>query len=52
MLTGEASEVRPDTEVLSEELFGDRSVRRGNYKLVWLEPPFGVGSWALFDLGE
>lgn len=50
VLSGSQDEVRNEEQVLAEELFGDRYVRRGNYKLVWLEPPFGDSTWALFDL--
>lgn len=34
------------------EIFGRRAFRRGPWKAVWLAPPIGDGSWALYDLDE
>jgi arylsulfatase len=39
-------------EVFAEELFGRRYVRRGHWKLLYIEPPFGSGAWALYDLAS
>jgi arylsulfatase len=39
-------------EVFAEELFGRRYVRRGHWKLLYIEPPFGSGAWALYDLAN
>ena len=50
---------RVDTAVDTElekmgagELFGKRSVRRGNWKLVHMPPPYGADDWQLFDIGN
>lgn len=32
------------------ELLGRRSVRRGEWKAVWTESPWGPGQWQLFDI--
>src|SRR3546814_6435382 len=32
------------------ELHGQRSVRQGKWKLLWLPRPMGSGNWALYDL--
>jgi arylsulfatase A-like enzyme len=32
------------------ELFGVRSYRRGNWKILKLPPPYGTGEWQLYDL--
>jgi arylsulfatase len=37
-------------EWLGFEYAGDRAVRRGPWKLVWMRPPFGVGKWRLYRL--
>ena len=37
---------------LSWELFGNRAVRQGNWKLRWQWKPFGTGDWELFNLAE
>jgi len=34
----------------SQELLGKRSVRRGDWKLLSMPPPYGTGRWQLFDL--
>lgn len=37
-------------EALVWELFGNRAVRKGNWKLVSLQRPFGDGLWRLYDI--
>jgi arylsulfatase len=37
-------------EFLFGELLGRRFVRRGEWKAVWTEPPWGPGQWALFNI--
>jgi arylsulfatase len=37
-------------EWLGFEFAGDRALRRGAWKLVWMSPPFGVGTWRLYRL--
>ena len=51
LLGGEADAVRTDEDYLAWELFGNRAVRQGNWKLRWQWKPFGREEWELFDLG-
>ena len=50
MLAGETHSVRTDEDYLAWELFGNRAVRQGNWKLRWQWKPYGTGEWELFDL--
>ena len=50
MLAGENNSVRTDEDYLAWELFGNRAVRQGSWKLRWQWKPFGRGDWELFDL--
>jgi arylsulfatase len=36
--------------VSATELFNRRSVRQGDWKLVWQEPPYGTSGWQLYNL--
>ncbi len=42
--------VRGPSDWLGWELFGNRAIRAGNWKLLHLCKPFGPGDWQLFDL--
>jgi arylsulfatase A-like enzyme len=42
--------LRGPDEWVGWELFGNRAVRMGNWKLLWLCPPPGTGDWQLYDL--
>jgi arylsulfatase len=50
VLEGRAESPRTDQDVLAWEVFGNRAVRQGNWKLRWEWRPFGKGDWELFDL--
>jgi arylsulfatase len=50
VLEGRAESPRTDQDVLAWELFGNRAVRQGNWKLRWEWRPLGKGDWELFDL--
>ena len=50
ILAGEANSVRTDEDYLAWEVFGNRAVRQGNWKLRWQWKPYGTGEWELFDL--
>jgi arylsulfatase A-like enzyme len=50
VLEGRAESPRTDQDVLAWELFGNRAVRQGSWKLRWEIEPFGKGDWELFDL--
>jgi arylsulfatase len=50
VLEGRAESPRTDQDVLAWELFGNRAVRQGNWKLRWENEPFGKADWELFDV--
>ena len=50
LLAGEVESVRTDEDYLAWELFGNRALRQGNWKLRWQWKPYGKGDWELFDL--
>ena len=50
VLTGRAESVRTDQDYLGWELFGNRAVRQGDWKLRWQYKPLGKGEWELFNL--
>jgi len=53
VLYGQAKSVHGADEIHGWELFGHRSVRQGDWKLVWdAEPPAAQRRWALFDLAS
>jgi len=50
VLAGQAESPRTDQDYLAWELFGNRAVRQGEWKLRWEYEPFGKGTWELFNL--
>ena len=52
MLAGQADSPRTDQDVLAWELFGNRAVRQGDWKLRWEYKSFGKGDWELFNLAD
>jgi arylsulfatase len=50
VLAGQAESPRTEQDYLAWELFGNRAVRQGQWKLRWLFEPMGKGDWELFDL--
>lgn len=52
MLQGLTDEVHQKDYAMGWELFGDKSIRRGDWKLVLINPPLGSGQWALYNLAE
>jgi len=51
MLTGEAAEAHPAGTVFGWELLGQRSIRQGDWKIVWDQRvPAPQRRWQLFDL--
>ncbi len=53
MLSGEAPTIHSNTEVLGWELFGHRSVRQGDWKLVWDQAaPPAQRTWLLFNVAQ
>lgn len=50
MIEGRAASPRGDDEWIAFELFGQRAVREGPWKLLWQYQPFGTEGWQLFNL--
>jgi arylsulfatase len=50
MLAGETDSPRTEQDSLAWEVFGNRALRQGDWKLRWQWKPFGTGEWELFDL--
>jgi len=50
ILSGESESPRTEQDVLAWELFGNRAVRQGDWKLRWQFKPYGGGDWELFNL--
>ena len=50
VLMGEKDEIHSQENVFGWELFGQRSIRRGNWKIVYVSKPNGSGAWELYDL--
>ena len=49
-LAGDRSRVHASHQVFGWELFGRQGVRKGDWKALRIEPPFGSGHWQLFNL--
>ena len=52
VLSGQAESPRTEQDYLAWELFGNRAVRQGDWKLRWEYRPFGKGAWELFNLAD
>ncbi|MDB4303818.1 sulfatase-like hydrolase/transferase [Desulfosarcina sp.] len=50
MLANETNTVRTNKDFMAWQLFGNRAVRQGDWKLRWLWKPYGKGEWELFNL--
>ena len=52
MLAGKADSVRTDQDYLAWEVFGNRAVRQGEWKLRWQIKPYGKSDWELFNVAK
>ena len=52
MLNGDTQSPRGSTDWLGWELFGNRAIRQGDWKISWLYQPFGSEDWQLFNLAD
>jgi len=50
VLAGQAESPRTERDYLAWELFGNRAVRAGDWKIRWQFKPLGTGGWELYDL--
>jgi len=52
MLEGKTQSPRTEDDWLGWELFGNRAIRQGDWKISWLYQPLGTGGWQLFNLAD
>lgn len=52
MLTGETESPRGPEDWLGWELWANRAIRQGDWKLLWLHKPMGTADWELYNLRE
>jgi arylsulfatase len=50
VLASQAESPRTEQDYVAWELFGNRAVRQGDWKLRWEYKPLGKGDWELFNL--
>ena len=52
VLAGEEESPRSGQDYLAWEMFGNRAVRQGDWKLRWQYKPYGNEEWELFNLAD
>lgn len=52
MLSGKTDSPRTKQDFVAWELFGNRAVRQGDWKIRWEYKPFGTEEWELYNLKE
>jgi arylsulfatase len=52
MLAGQTQSPRTSDDWLGWELFNNRAIRQGDWKISWLYQPFGTYDWQLFNLAK
>ena len=52
VLAGAAESPRTENDYMGWELFGNRAIRQGDWKLRWQYKPFGTEEWELFNLAD
>jgi arylsulfatase A-like enzyme len=52
VLAGKAESPRSEKDYLGWEIFGNRAIRQGEWKLRWQHKPFGKAAWELFNLAK
>jgi arylsulfatase len=50
LLAGKVDSPRSDQDYIGWEIFGNRAVRQGDWKLRWEWKPIGKGEWELFNV--
>jgi arylsulfatase len=50
MLAARAESPRTEQDYLAWEIFGNRAIRQGDWKIRWEYKPYGRGEWELFNL--
>ena len=52
VLAGQTESSRTDEDYLAWEIFGNRAVRQGDWKVRWQYKSFGKGDWELFNVAK
>jgi arylsulfatase A-like enzyme len=52
ILNGQAASPRTENDYIAWEVFGNRAVRQGNWKIRWEIKPIGKSDWELFNLAQ
>ena len=52
VLTGARDSVRTGDDPVGSEMMGWRAVRMGQWKITWIDRPFGTSGWQLFNLAS
>ncbi|QBN17698.1 arylsulfatase [Flavobacterium nackdongense] len=52
VLNGQAASPRTDKDYIAWEVFGNRAVRQGDWKIRWEIKPLGKSDWELFNLSQ
>ncbi len=52
LFSAEVDAARGPENWIGFELWGNRFIRQGDWKLLWMHEPFGKGKWELFNLAE
>ena len=52
MLAGQVDSPRTEKEYLAWEMFGNRAIRQGEWKIRWEYKPLGKADWELFNLTD
>ena len=52
VLNGQAISPRTDQDYIAWEVFGNRAVRQGDWKIRWEYKPIGKSDWELFNLAQ
>lgn len=52
LLSGQAETVRSPSDYIGWEIFGNRALRQGDWKIRWEYKPFGTEEWELYNLKE
>jgi arylsulfatase A-like enzyme len=52
VLAGKAESPRTEQDYIAWEVFGNRAVRQGDWKIRWLFKPMGKGEWELYNIAS
>jgi arylsulfatase A-like enzyme len=52
VLNGQAASTRTEKDYIAWEVFGNRALRQGNWKIRWEIKPVGKSDWELFNLAQ